>query len=152
MMAQGSKFISMAIIGIRRTTRRTARWGARGNRHCGPEGCSGSTEGGCRAWGRTRLGYALTRERAAAYLPLVTGGVSEVEGLGSRVHNDRWGRTAQTKEVDLRRALRGRAGGSEEGPLRADYFLAVLAIRLARKGGGGVGHFRGASGLPRCPG
>ena len=23
-----------------------------------PKGCSGSTEDGCRAWGRTRLGYA----------------------------------------------------------------------------------------------
>ena len=79
------------------------------------------------------------------------GGVSEVEGLVRRVHNDRWGRTAQTKEVDLRRALRGRAGGSEEGPLRADYFLAVLAMRLARKRGG-LGRFKGASGLPQCPG
>ena len=62
----------------------------------------------------------LTEGAGDGLLAAGDGGVSEVEGLGSRVHNDRRGRTAQTKEVDLRRALRGRAGGSEEGSLWAD--------------------------------
>ena len=99
--------------------------------------------------GEARL--RLTEGAGDGLLAAGDGDVSEVEGLGSRVHNDPWCRTAQTKEVDQRRALRGRAGGSEEGPMRADYFLSVLAIRLARQGVA-WGRFKGASGLPRCPG
>ena len=38
-----------------------------------PQGCSGSTEGGFRGWGRARPGYNLKRERATASLPLVMG-------------------------------------------------------------------------------
>jgi len=72
-------------------------------------------------------------------------------GMDWTRHNDRWGRTAQTKEVDLRRALRGRAGGSEEGPVWADYYLAVLAVRLVRQGGG-VGAFQGCVGNSPVPG
>ena len=63
-------------------------------------------------------GEALERLEEGAGDGLLAAGdgdVSVVEGLGSRVHNGRWGRTAQTKEVDLRRALRGRAGGVKRG-------------------------------------
>ena len=83
----------------------------------------------------------LTEGAGDGLLAAIDGDVSEAEGHGaSRVHNDRWGRTARTKEVDLRRALRAEKGGREEGPGWADCYLAVLAIRLGRKGDG-VGAF-----------
>ena len=48
----------------------------------------------------------LTEEAGNGPRAAVDGGVLEAGGLGaSRVHDDRWGGKAQTKEVDLRRAL-----------------------------------------------
>ena len=72
-----------------------------------PKGLSGSTENGCRARGRTEARLRLTEGAGDSLHAAVDGYVSEAEGLGaSRVHDDRWGRTAQTKEVNQRRVLR----------------------------------------------
>jgi len=45
------------------------------------EGCSGSAEDWCKAWGRTRLGNYLSRKRAAALVPLW--GLSGLVVIGS---------------------------------------------------------------------
>jgi len=78
---------------------------------CGPEGVLRAHRGRVQGVGAGEARVQLEEGAGDGLRAAGDGGVSEVEGLGSRVHNDHWGRTAQTKEVDLRRALRGRAGG-----------------------------------------
>ena len=68
------------------------------------------------------------------------------KGLGaSRVHDDRWGRNAQTKEVDLRRALGAEwRGGGEKGGLGGLIVIGSVGVKAGKKGRRG-----GASGVRR---